>query len=816
MIRFFVTISLLFFVTNFGLGQQLAVQGKVLDASTGETLDFASVVFVKSNVSVMTDESGKFNAVLKFLPDSIIITDFGYKELRAEVTEKNLKKEIQFSLIPDEDNIGEVVIVPQGDMPSIRILKKVIANKPDNDKKKLDAYNYQVYTKTQIDLDNLSQNFRDMGFVKKMDFILDYLDSSNNDKNKERLPILFSETMSDYYYKSKPPNQREIIHATHLSGIDNFSLGHIISDVNMDINFYNNYIELFQRAFVSPIAKLGRGFYHYQLLDSAYIDNQFCYLLSFKPKKTGGTTFEGTMWIHDSTFALKEISATLSSVANINFINGMNVQQQFVQLPNNIWMLQTEKLTLDMGLLRGKKLFNFFVQKTSVRNNFVINQPKPDKFYNSVKNEENELGSKEEKSQLWDSLRPIALNHQEKGVEEMTDSLKKAPLFNLMKGVIWTLTTGYYPVGYVEIGDVFNLIGFNPVEKFSGALALRTSNRFSKRVEIGGSVGYGFRNDKLKWYGRLRFNVTPKQRGILTLYTGTQLVQYGTSPSLGSLFSSILRMSPPDKLFYEDKLGFEFEKDLGKDFVLNFSGYSKQLTSVGLAKFQRSDSSILNKLNTTEFSFGVSWGKGRQYISGVFDRSMIGSRYPILYLKTKIGIGGILGSKYNYQNIEFGMDHIKSIGIVGRIQYGFSLGKYFGNTPYPFLKIHEGSETYWFLTDGFNTMKFFNFISDQYATAYVEHHFQGLLLNRIPLMKRLKWRLLIGTRITYGSLNTQRNSSLLIPSFVENFDRIPYAEMNVGIENIFKFFRVDFVYQLTHQMKGASPFGVRFRFDVNI
>jgi hypothetical protein len=179
-------------------------------------------------------------------------------------------------------------------------------------------------------------------------------------------------------------------------------------------------------------------------------------------------------------------------------------------------------------------------------------------------------------------------------------------------------------------------------------------------------------------------------------------------------------------------------------------------------------------------------------------------------------VKGILGSKYNYQRVEFSLDHKRNVGILGRISYGFEIGKYFGNTPFPFLQIHPGSMSYWFSKKSFNKMNYFEFISDAYVSAYVEHHFQGLLFDRIPLIKKLQWRLVAHSRMAWGTLSQQQNNSLLIPSFTRQFGKTPYVELGVGIENIFKYFRIDLVYRATHQIPHTKPFGVRFRFDITI
>jgi hypothetical protein len=208
------------------------------------------------------------------------------------------------------------------------------------------------------------------------------------------------------------------------------------------------------------------------------------------------------------------------------------------------------------------------------------------------------------------------------------------------------------------------------------------------------------------------------------------------------------------------------------------------------------------------------WAKDEEFISGAFDRASVRSRYPILSIQGIFGVKGFLGSNYEYQRIEFNMDHSTPIGVFGNIRYGVNAGKVFGSAAYPFLKVHEGNQSYFLYKNTFNMLNFFEFISDQYVGAYLENHWQGLLFDRIPLIKKLKWRLVTTARATYGSISTRHTTEMLLPDFTRQFGNIPYTEVSIGIENIFKLLRIDAFYRVTHQIAGASPWGVRVRYEI--
>lgn len=815
--RIFFLITTLLLTTSL-LGQQTKVYGKVFDAATKQPIDFVKVGFHDSDVAVFTHEDGSYELETYFASDTLVVTSFGYKSVRQKI-QLDKSQEVNIYLTISEEEIEGVVIRFDGLPPAMRIMQKVIRNKRINNKEKLEAYEYELYNKVQVDLNNLGETFKDGSLVKKLDFVLDYLDS--NDKEGKLLPILLAESVSDFYFKKNPLHKAEIIKADRVSGLENLQINQILGDIFLDFNIYDNNVNLFQRSFISPISNFGKNYYNYSLIDSAYIDNQFFFKINFTPKRSGETTFEGYMWIHDTTFAVKEFKADLSTVANINYINGMYIEHYFEQVEKEVWMLTEEKLIVDLNIAKDSQLPGFFIRRSSSRYNYKINEKYPDNFFLRRDAVERQKEAANRSDHYWDSIRRTPLTVKEENIDRMIDSLNKTPIFNLYKNVIYLAATGYYPVGkYLELGDLYGFTSTNPVEQIRFGVALRTSNNFSKIVELGGRIGYGIRDRRIKWGGLTKVNLSQKRFGVLSVYADYEVEQYGAGTKAGSTFANLLKTAPFDKLFYETRGGFNIEKDVGKDFIFYVSAETKQLQSAGLAKFERllnnHQLDNINTLKTTEFSFGFSWGKERQYIVAIFSRALIGSKFPVLSINGTFGVKGILGSQYNYQNVTLNLDHTTNVGILGRLSYGLSSGKYFGTVPYPFLKIHEGAQSYWFLKNAFNKMSYFEFISDTYVNGYLEHHFQGLLFNRIPLLKKLKWREIIHARTAWGTISNRQNEAMLLPEFTKEFGKTPYIEFGFGIENIFKFFRVDFVYRATHQIQGTKPYGVRVRFDIII
>lgn len=804
----------------FSIGQTTKITGKVTDALTGESIPFAKISFYDSKIGTLTDSIGNYVLETYYATDSIQISSFGYLTATYKVN-KDEKQVINCALNVRTTEGEEVVIRPPDELPSVRLHKRLIANKDINNKEKLSSYEYELYNKIQFDLNNIGDKFTERGIVQKLDLVMEYLDST--DDGNSYLPVILSESISNFYFKNRPKKKKEVVTATHITGIENLQLDQFVGDMYLDINVYDNYINIFNKAFISPAANFARTFYKFYLEDSMFIDNTWCYKLRFRPKRDGDLTFTGDMWITDTTYAIKQISGYISPGANINYIQDLYFKHEFQLVAPETWMLTKEEMIADIKLTEETKVYGLFGRKNSSRKYYKINEDRPPEFYKSDNTVEVLPEAKTRDENYWKEHRHYPLTKQEKGIDKMVDSLNNLPFFKTLKNLSYCGTTGYYPLGKVEIGSVTSLFSVNPVEKYRVSVALRTSNYFSKRLELGGKIAYGFGDERIKYGLSVRYNITPKKRGMLTSYYNFDIQQIGQSPTastVGSTFGTLFRTGPLDKLTFVKKVGINLEKDIKKDLIL-YGGFEwKQYTPLGLANYIRYNESTLqndtiNLITTSEFIGRIRWTKDEEFLAGSFDRSTLTSRYPVFSLQGIFGVKGLLNGDYDYQKIEFQMDHNRQLGVLGKIRYGINAGYVFGSAAYPFLKVHEGNQSYWLLTSTFNKLNYFEFVSDKYIGGYVEQHFGGMIFDRIPGVKKLKWRLVGTGRITYGSISEKNTKEMLLPTFTKHFGNVPYAEAAVGIENIFKLVRVDLVWRLTHLDPGMSPFGIRARMTFN-
>ena len=817
------TIAILFIVlfTQSLWSQTTKVVGKVWDAKSGQPMPFVKVQFKDTKIGTLTDSTGAFVLESYYATDSIQFLFNGYITL-SNYIKKGKEQEVNARMVTQLTEIQEVVIRPPDELPSIRLHKRVIANKDINNKEKLSAYEYELYNKFQFDVNNIGDGFSKDPIVKRLDIVLDYLDSTSAEKTY--LPALLSETISTFYFQQKPKKRKEIIQANRVTGVENLQFNQFLGDMYFDINVYDNSINILNRSFISPVSNFARNHYRFYLDDSTFIGNQWCYKLRFVPKRVGEMTFTGEMWIHDTTYAVKRFSAHIAPDANINYVNSLYFEHEFEEIQKEVWMLTKEKLIVDINVTKNSKIYGFYGRKTATRKNFSINQPRPPDFYKSENTVEFADSAKLRDDNYWKRMRHEPLNIQEEQIIELVDTLNHLPFFNTLRSLLYMATTGYYPIQKIEIGNVYSGISFNPVEQFRWGLALRTSNKFSRRLELGGRAAYGFGDQRFKYGASVRYNITPKKRGMLTTFYSNDIEQIGQSPTaaaVGSTFATLFRTGPLDKLTFVQRTGINLEKDIKKDIVV-YGGFEwKEFTALGKANYVKYDNKTalldtISSVRTSEFVARIRWTKDEEFIGGAFDRATLRSRYPIFSIQGIFGIKGLFGSDYSYQKIEFQMEHKRPIGYLGSIRYGFTAGYVFGTAAYPFLKVHEGNQSYWLSLNAFNKLNFFEFVSDKYVGAFIENQWQGILFDRLPLINKLKLRLVTSGRLTYGSLSDRHTREMLLPSGTKSFGSIPYAEASVGIENILKVVRVDLVWRITHLDPGMHPLGIRARWSFNL
>ncbi|TVR81497.1 MAG: carboxypeptidase-like regulatory domain-containing protein [Chitinophagaceae bacterium] len=805
--------TLFFLFTAFdAFSQQIVVSGRVIDDHTEEAIPFAHVHIKGTPAGTYTDMDGYFELQSSVRGDSVIATTIGYQK-QAITIERALAGNVTIRMFRSDFNIEEVV-VRAGENPAHIILRKIIENKPRHNKDNLENYKYEVYNKIELDLTNITENFKNRRIFRQVDFIFDNIDSLSEEK--PFLPIFITETISEYAKRTSPTRERERILASKVSGSQNESITQFLGSMYQDINIYNNWVDILNRSFVSPIANQGLSYYNYFLVDSAYIDDVWSFQIHFKPKYRGSSTFVGEFWVADSSFAINRISMQISDDANINFVDRLSIYQNFKPLDDGSWMIHLDRLFVDF-VRTSEDALGIIGRKTTSYKNIEINIEDIDRYLAGREEVIIDEQAMQRDESFWEENRHLSLTKNEAAVYKMIDSLKNVPMIRTYVDIVNALATGYYALGPVEIGPYFSFYGYNEVEGHRFLMGLRTSNDFSKNIMFGGYAAYGTKDKRIKYGGSLlwllekspRMSIGAMFRDDVSLSTDNR-DGFGTD----NIFAYFLRRDIPLKLvniregraFYEKEwpIGYSQRVGVGHREIEPYFDFTYLNGEAAAAS-----DTFLNKITTTEITLKSRFAYREKFVSGQFQRLSLGSQYPILQLQYTYGVPNVLNSNFSYHKLVGDLSHTFRLNPIGRMHMNLTFGKVFGDLPYLLLEVHEGNEGYFFNSRSYNLMNNYQFASDQFVGLYLSHHFEGLFFNRIPGVRNLKFREVIHAKALLGSMSEENR-------FLNRFNEVyspsptPYIEAGVGIENILKFFRVDAIWRLTYRdLPDTSPFGVR-------
>ncbi|MBP6389647.1 MAG: carboxypeptidase-like regulatory domain-containing protein [Flavobacteriales bacterium] len=814
----FVLLSFLF--AGSAVAQTTRVTGITIDARTKEPLPFVTVGFVNSRIGTTSDAQGHFALETYYPTDSVRASSLGFEAVTKAVR-KDRDQRIDLALEPLVASFQEVVIRRQDRNPAFEILDRVVANKPTNNREKLSAYSFDAYNKIEFDINNLSRKFVNNKLWKPFRFVFDNMDSTDV---KPYLPIFISESLSEIHYRQKPRSKREVIRGTRQSGIQNQSISQLLGDMYQNVNVYDNFLVLFGKNFISPIADGGRLFYDYYLTDSAWVGSNWCYHLEFHPKRKNELAFDGEMWIADTAYAVKRIQAGFPQAINLNFVQGFWVDQEYEPVQPEVWMLVRDHLVVDLGVFR-RKLQGFYGRRTALYKEFKINSPIDTVVFEGAEVVRIERDSASTTDDYWDFGRHEPLNQQEANIYEMIDSVQKVPRFRTFVDIVNMLATGYLPIGPLEYGPYYTIYSFNQVEGTRLRFGLRTSNDWSRRTELEGYAAYGLLDHELKGMIGGQTFITKEPRQLTGLYLRHDIEQLGQSQSAfrsDNVLSSTFRRNPANKLTLVDEVRYFYELEpftgLNNQFTIRYRNLQPRGDLVYLRpSFADGFSTVeVSHITSLELSLNTRFAWGEKYISGEFRRFNLGTFKPVLEIYGAAGIPTLLGSDYEYYKLIGRVDQRVQMGALGYLRYRVEAGRIWGTLPYPLLILHTGNETFYYYDDAFNTMNFFEFISDRYASIRMDHHFDGLFFNRVPLLRKLKLREVIGAKAVIGDLDPKHSEEVLfLPGMYRLYDG-PFVEASAGIENILNVLRIDGVWRLTYQdHPNISLFALRlkFRFD---
>lgn len=825
------TILLFLLIPITAFSQVTKVRGKVTDIETKEPLPFVNVSFVGTTIGCITDFNGEYFLETRTSGDSLQASYIGYNPQTFGV-KKNQFQTINFELQSSNTVLEEITIEP-GENPAHPILRNIIKNKDKNREQGFESLEYEAYNKMEFDINNIDDDFKKQKLLKDFQFVFDYMDTSAV-TGKNYLPVFISETLSDFYYKKDPKAEKEYIKASKISGIENESVVQFTGQMYLAVNEYDSYMNIFGKSFVSPIANKGLWSYKYYLVDSSSIDGNWCYQISFKPRRKQELTFTGDFWVHDTTFAIKKMKLRIAEDANINFVNDMVITHEYEQVDEKYWIMNKETMFADFNL--SDKNLGFFGRRTTIKKGIKINKPikKPEKiFANATLEKVKVLDDAQEKDKdYWSKMRPDSLSQRELGIYNMIDSIQEVPIFRTYVDVITLIVSGYKDVGKIDIGPYTKLYSFNHVEGHRFRFGARTSTKFSEKFFVEGYLAYGTKDKEWKYGGDFKYYFKKTPFHYVGASYKKDMEQLGQSPyalSTDNILTSVFSRSDGQKLSMvrEAKLLY------GKEWFLGFSN-EIQLIHRTLYPFEDLKFNTItdngnvsyNRILSSEVRIKTRFAFDEKFIIGKRKRTSLGTDFPILSFTYGYGMKGVLESDFEYHKLNVSLKHKFNLNPIGKTEYYLEAGKIFGELPYPLLEIHRGNETYWYDDYSFSLMNYYEFASDKYVALFLTHYFEGLFFNKIPLFRKLKWREVVSGKAIIGRISDKNKKFTGIEDHKlelgEGSDKFfineltePYVEVSAGIENILKLFRVDALWRLTYlDNPDISKFGIRVKMNI--
>ena len=811
---------------GFVQAQETIITGKVTDAKSGDPVPFANIIFKGTAIGTTTDFDGNYLLKSSNPKDSILASYIGYRSRTKSIT-RGIKQVVNFQLEEDVTNLMEV-IVHAGENPAYEILRRVVRNKSKNDKRKLTAYEYDTYTKIEVDADNLSEKFRERKIVKQITQVLDSVAVIAGEDGKPILPLFITESVSKIYYRDNPSLKKEKILKTKINGIgveDGTTVMQLIGSSFQEYNFYQNWLNIVSKEFVSPIADGWRIYYDYDLTDSLYIGDDYCYRLDYFPRSPQDLAFSGTIWITKEDYALKQIDANMGKQANLNFVEKIRLQQELMKTDLGPWLPVKNRVLIDVGEV-GKNNPGMLAKFYTSNKNFITNKPKDPTFYErTIEIAEDAQLFKED--HYWDTLRHEPLSETEKSVYRMIDTLRNIPIVKTYTDIIKIVLDGYVNAGKIEIGPYLGVVAWNNIEGWRLQGGFKTNYQFSKKWIYSAHLAYGFDDEKFKYQLSAQRILSRQRWTTLSFRARRDIARLGVDDedlADNPIFLAATRWGYFRRGFYTDNYSVAMQREL-------FKGYSQKISfrywtfdptyEFGYIKDPENvNSPILDNFQTSEISIESRYARDEVFLQNDNERISLGTnKWPVISVRYTHGFSGVFGSDFEYDKLRLNLTKRIKTGPLG-VGYLSVTGEYIFNTlPYPLLALHLGNQSLIYSPITYNLMNFGEFVSDHYASLQYRQYLEGFLLNRIPLLNKLKWRLLATSNVIFGGMR-QSNQDLISNFTPDGREALPagffkngkpYIELGYGVENIFKFLRVDFVHRVSYlDNTDSRKFGVLF------
>lgn len=801
---------------------QVKISGTVKDEQNN-TIPFANILFVGSTTGTVSDENGRFYLESNKTYSKIEVSFIGYENKIIPVKSRDFN--LTITLKESASQLKEVFIysgkIKKKGNPAIAILEKVWAKKRQNGIYLFDQYQYEKYEKLEFDINNIDSTLIESKLFNNIEFIFEGVDTSRV-TGKAFLPIFINESVYKTYGDNDKSKIREDIEANKNSGFSsNQNIIAFIKDLYVDYDIYSNYIKIFDKSFVSPVAKSGVASYNYVLLDSAFIDNKWCYNILYYPRRKSELTFKGDFWVNDTTFAVKEINMKATRSANINWVKDIYIEQEFNVLNDSVFLLKKDYMMSNFSFKKKENSRGVYGKRTTMYKDYVFNESKPDKFYNvQIDAFNEEIYNKG--ADFWDKSRQERLSKNEVGIYKLIDTLKTVPKFKRIYNLMSILGSGYVEVNNFDFGPIFSTLGTNDVEGIRVRVGGRTYFSQNDKWRLQTYLAYGFKDDQVKYGVQGKWMLNPKNRFTIGGGNKRDVEQIGvslttTNDILGRSFASSAFFSSGDnsKLTSINLTNVFFSIEPRHNLKFRVGTSYRTLKSASPETFNldywvdKENGIQESKTIQSEIDVSMKYTPNRKTVGWGVERNEVSDTYSTLYLSYSHGLKGVFESDFKYQKIQVYYRQPILIGGFGRMFTTIELGKTFGEVPLGLLSVVPGNQSYFTIENTYSLLDYYEFVTDTYASIHIDHNFNGRFFSRIPFLRKLNWRELVGFKGVWGEISDENialnasNINYLAPTKM-------YYEYSVGVGNIFKVLRVDFSWRGNYRdLPNATNFAIK-------
>ena len=835
---------ILLFISNNAMAQgrmTTTIEGVVRDSITGERLPYVAVYLIDSDKGTLTDAEGNFRISTQNDFSGIGFSILGYdtKEITVEYGKTN-KLDVRMS--PSGVKLNEVTVKPgkekysKKNNPAVTFMEELRKRKDDNNPRKLhDYYNYTKYEKISCALNDFSDKEKDKWIFKKFKFIFDYIDTSSV-SGKPILNVSIKEKLSDVQYRKTPHSEKEIVKGQQQSGIDEIfneeSIKEFLQDIMREVDIYSNDITIMTNRFVSPYSPIATDFYKFYLSDTIDVDNEKCIELSFVPHNPESFGFLGRLYVPlgDSTMFVKQVKLLIPKSINLNYVQQIYITQNYKRAEDGTRIKMDDDMIVEFQILPSTQGL-YARRRTSYRDhNF---EPPEDMKYFGYKEKQIILPDATlQPEEFWKENREHPIKESESYTKRLLSRLREEPVFYWSEKVVVALISGYIPTrtynSKFDFGPMNTTFSGNSLEGFRIRAGGITTANLNPRLFARTYIAYGFGDKKLKYWGELEYSFNKKKyhsrefpihsiKGSYK-YDVDQLGQHYLFTNFDNVFLALKRQKN-DKLTYMRRARFEYTYEHACGFSINAGINNERQISTHFLPFIDGNGTIYNHYDETSVDVTLRYAPGEKFYQTKSNRYPINYDAPIFTLKHTYAPKRMFNNLYELNKTELSIQKRFWFSAFGYTDIILKGGKVWSTVSYPNLLLPNANLSYTIQPESFTLMNAMEFANDQYLSWDITYLANGAIFNRIPLLKYLKFREVFSFRGLYGNLskknNPEYNSELFVfPAIADchSMTKTPYMELGVGIDNIFTFLRLDYVWRLTYRnAPGIDKGGLRIQ-----